>query len=160
MIFEAQENVLKTPFRYTYFQCFKFTSVPLEQRMKAIYNKTRELVGWVKEPDSSTQPTFIFDTSRNPIAFMDGDHVFSFGPTTWLGSFRSGCFHDRDGAIVAWVKGATPSLPSAWPQPLVPLAPLEPLGPLKPLPPLKPMTPLIPRAWWSSLGWENWLSAS
>ncbi|WP_401733240.1 4-fold beta flower protein [Stenotrophomonas muris] len=68
----------------------------------ALYGSDGCHFGWMLEG-------FVFDASYRPIAFPEGDDLYSYSDCRWLGTYDSLAVRDRDGRVVAICPGHHPA---------------------------------------------------
>lgn len=51
---------------------------------------------------------YVFDADYQPLAFPEGDDLYSFSECRWLGTYDSFAVHDRGGRVVAISPGRHP----------------------------------------------------
>ncbi|WP_420868344.1 4-fold beta flower protein [Aestuariivivens sediminis] len=116
--------------------------------MQSIYNNQGKTVGWLSFRD-------LYDLSGTYIGFIKGHGVYNM-KSKYCGTLRQSAFRDREGLVVAFMKGAknTPVLPSLKPSPSEP--------PKKSKPSLKPTVTPPPRKsdrlQWSKIDWDRFIS--
>jgi len=66
-----------------------------------LYGPDGRHFGWMLEG-------FVFDAEYEPLAFPEGDDLYSYRECRWLGTYDSLAVHDRDGRAVAISPGHHP----------------------------------------------------
>lgn len=116
--------------------------------MQSIHNLKGRTVGWLSYRD-------LYDLSGTYIGFIKGHGVYNI-KSEHCGTLRQSVFRDREGLVVAFMKGAknVPTLPALKPSPPEPSK--------KSKPSLKPIgaTPSqrSDRMQWSKIDWDRFTS--
>jgi hypothetical protein len=116
--------------------------------MQSIYNRKGKTVGWLSYKD-------LYDLTGTFIGFIKGHGVYNL-KSEHCGTLRQSVFRDKEGLVVAFMKGVskTPVLPALKPSPPEP--------PKKSKPSLKPVGASPSRRsdklQWSKLDWGRFIS--
>lgn len=116
--------------------------------MEPIHDRNGRTLGWLRE-------STILDLNNRHRAFISDNAVFAY-QGQYLGTFDRGFFRDRQGDVVAFIKGAEggPLTPITEIPPIPAIPPIPPIPPMPPIPPIPPIGSLS----WSEVSWEAYLS--
>ena len=116
--------------------------------MTPIFNRHGATISWIRGRE-------LFNLQGRSIGFLNNDAVFNL-QANYKATFTNGFFRDRNGSVVAFVRGATngpiPPIPNIPPIPPIPNIP--PIHPIPPIPPIRP----IPSLRWSSIDWNSFIN--
>ena len=116
--------------------------------MEPIYDRSGRVVGWLGGND-------VYHLNGSHAAVVIGPNVYGHRGQQ-LGVFGGGFFRDHDGAVVAFIRGASGG-------PVLPAQSLHPAPPIPSVPPVPavPAVPRVPAAPSSSWGsdWRSFINA-